>query len=249
LLLSGVTRRGDQQVRYRLAIDGDGLEKTAWSLFLQVEFPSYERFWLKHVVPLTTRPVGIHFKDDPALEASGKTHEDLAIAQLHYTVLKHLMAAHQASQAQPADEFTVFVGLSSLCGGQDVAFELLQRYTNRGKYAPWAESSRKCPPGLSSGQAARRDWQEANRYPLQDIREYRNMLIHGRARPWLVDAGGMRLPAIVAVDKYCDWRTVTDPSKATAIPPSDFQYAHIILQQAWSDTVKYLEAMWQTHLK
>jgi hypothetical protein len=196
LLLCGVTRRGDQQVSYRLASDGDVREKAAWSLFLQVEFPSYERFWLKHVVPLTTRPVGIYFKDDKALEASGKTHEDLAIAQLHYTVLKHLLAAHHALQAKAGDELPLFIGLSSLCGAQDVAFELLQRYTNRGKYAPWAESRRKSRPSLS-GQDAREGWQKANGHPLQDIREYRNKLIHGRTPPALVDAGGIRLPAIV----------------------------------------------------
>jgi hypothetical protein len=74
-------------------------------------------------------------------------------------------------------------------------------------------------------------------------------LIHGRTPPALVDAGGIRLPAIVAVDKYCDWRTVTDPAKVSGIPASDFQYAQIILQQAWSATVQYFEAMWQTHLK
>lgn len=233
---------------YRLAIDGDPREKTAWSLFLQVEFPSYERFWLKHVVPLTTRPFGIHFKDDASLASSGKTQEDLAIAQLHYTLLKHLLGAHQARQAQAFDEFTLFVGLSSLYGAQDVAFELLQRYTNPGKYAPWAESRRKSRPSLS-GQDAREHWQKANGYPLQDIREYRNKLIHGRTPPALFDAGGIRLPAIVAVDKYCDWRTVTDPSKVSAIPASDFEYAQVILQRAWSATVQYLEAMWQTHLK
>ncbi len=232
-------------MEYRLAIDGDDREKRAWSLFLQSEFPSYERFWLKHVVPLTKRPASIHLKDDATLGAERKTDEDIAIAQLHYTILKHLLWAQQARQTQPVDEFTLFVGLSSLTGAQDVAFELLQRYTNRGKYDPWTESKAKVK---TSGQEARADWQKANAHPLQSVRGYRNKLIHGRTPPAIVDAGGVRLPAIQAVDKYCDWRLVTNPAKAASIPSADFDYASRILTIAWNETVQYLEAMWQQHL-
>ena len=233
---------------FRLAIDGDSHEKTAWSLFVQSEFPSYERFWLKHVVPLTNRPASIHFKDAATLAAEGKTEEDIAIAQLHYTVLKHLLAVHQVRQAQTVDDFTLFIGLSSLTGAQDVAFELLQRYTNQGKYDPWTESRPKEAKGPPSGQDAQTDWKKADRYPLQPIRDYRNKLIHGRTPPAVVDASGVRLPAISVVDKYCDWRNVTDPARASSIPPGDFEYAPRILATAWDETVRYLEAKWQQHL-
>jgi hypothetical protein len=144
------------------------------------------------------------------------------------------------------DEFSLFIGLSCLTGAQDVAFELLQRYTNRGKYDPWTES--RAATGPLSGQKAQDDWKKKNSYPLQDIRDYRNKLIHSRTPPAIVDPAGVRLPAIHAVDKYCDWRLVTDPARGTLVPPGDFEYSSRILATAWDQTIKYLEAMWQQYL-
>lgn len=233
---------------FRLAIDGDSLEKAAWPLFVQFEFPSYERFWLKYVVPLTNRPANIHFKDLATLAAAGKTEEDVAIAQLHYTILKHLLAAHQIKQGQTVDDFGLFIGLSSLTGAQDVAFELLQRYTDPGKYDPWTESRPKATKKPLSGEDARSKWKKDHYYPLQSIRDYRNKLIHGRIPPAIVDPGGVRLPAISVVDRYCDWRSVTDPARVISIPSGDFEYASKILETAWNETLHYLEASWQQHL-
>jgi hypothetical protein len=68
-------------------------------LFVKPEFPSYERFWQKHCVPLTNRPVDIQLKSNAELTALVKKDEDVAIAQLHYTVLRHLLegtASHGA---------------------------------------------------------------------------------------------------------------------------------------------------------
>jgi len=235
---------------YRLAIDGDDREKKGWGLFLPSDFPAYEQFWLKHVVPLTNRPANIHFKGDATLAAEGKVDEDLTIAQLHYTVLKHLLGAHQVRQAHPLDEFGLFVALSSLTGAQDVAFELLQRCTSRGKYDPWMESRPKGKkrPRVKSGQDAQEDWKKANQYPLQHIRDYRNKLIHGRTPPAFVGPTGLSLPAMGAVDKYCDWRKVTDPVAARKIPTGDFESASMILDQAWRETLRYLEETWRQHL-
>lgn len=234
---------------YRLAIDGDDLEKRAWGSFLQSDFPAYEQFWMKHVVPLTGRPAHIHFKDDVTLKAEGKNAEDLAMAQLHYTALKHLLGAHQVGQGRAIDEFGLFVGLSALTGGQDVAFELLQRYSHRGQYDPWVEARpRGKKIGSKSGQDAQEDWKKANSFPLQHIRDYRNKLLHGRTPPAILSSGVISLPAIGAVDKYCDWRTVTGPGAASRIPIGDFESASAILGRAWQETLQYLENMWRQHL-
>jgi hypothetical protein len=209
---------------YRIEIDGDDREKRAWGSFLRSEFPAYELFWVKHVVPLTGRPTHIHLKDDVTLKAEGKCAEDLAIAQLHYTTLKHLLGAHDVAQSRALDEFGLFVGLSALTGAQDVAFELLQRYTHRGQYDPWIEARpRGKKAGVKSGQEAQEDWKKANAYPLQHIRDYRNKLLHGRTPPAILTGGVISLPAIGAVDKYCDWRTVTDPEAVARIPRGDFE--------------------------
>ena len=77
-------------MKYTIADHGDDFERAAWVSFLQAEFPSYQSFWQRHVVPLTNRPTNIQLKDDATLKAEGKEPEDVAIAQLHYTVLKSM---------------------------------------------------------------------------------------------------------------------------------------------------------------
>jgi hypothetical protein len=234
---------------FRLAIDGDDLEKKAWASLLQSSFPAYEQFWIRHVVPLTGRPSHIHFKDDATLASEGKNAEDLAIAQLHYTTLKHLCGAHRINQSGALDEFGLFVGLSALTGAQDVAFELLQRYTHRGDYDPWIEARpRGKKSDTKSGQDAQDDWKKANNYPLQDVRDYRNKLLHGRTPPAIIRSGVISLPSIGVVDRYCDWRTVTNPGAVSRVPEGDFQPTSMLLNCAWQHTVDYLERMWWQHL-
>ena len=57
---------------YTITHDGDGFEKLAWSSFLAAEFPSYETFWQRHVVPLSNRPSDIQLKDDATLRGDGR---------------------------------------------------------------------------------------------------------------------------------------------------------------------------------
>lgn len=57
---------------FTLAVDGDSLEQACSSQFLSSDLPAYEKFWLKHVVPLTNRPGDRQLKDDAALAAIGK---------------------------------------------------------------------------------------------------------------------------------------------------------------------------------
>jgi hypothetical protein len=80
-----------------IAGDGDDWEKLYWEAFASERFPSYEDFWLAHVVPLTNRATDrlssdlrIRFRTDAELAADGRGHEDVAIAQLHYTLLLHV---------------------------------------------------------------------------------------------------------------------------------------------------------------
>jgi hypothetical protein len=40
---------------FTIASDGDDWEKLYWEAFASERFPSYEDFWLAHVVPLTNR--------------------------------------------------------------------------------------------------------------------------------------------------------------------------------------------------
>src|SRR5215472_4939169 len=73
---------------------GDDLERQCWPLFLQPDWPSYETFWQRRVVRVTTRPTGMGFKSDAELAKIGCGPEDMCLAQLHYSVLGHLSVAY-----------------------------------------------------------------------------------------------------------------------------------------------------------
>lgn len=219
---------------FRLAIDGDDEEKLAWGEFVQAEFPEYEEFWLKSVVPLTERPAGIHFKPDSAVVAPFGV-EDVVIAQLHYTMLRNLRRAYDVAVRTVPDEYGLTLALAFLVAAQDNAFELLERRRNRGTYDLWLETS----SAKKTGQHARKAWQKSDQFPLQWIRDYRNKLLHGRVPP----AVGGKLPTPRALATYADWRKVT-----SSVSLSDFEEPGKIGLAAWRDTTTYLRAAWRTHL-
>jgi len=221
---------------YTLVKDGDIFEQHYWPIFIGKEFAVYEAFWQKHVVPLTNRPGNIDFKNDTALRSTGKTHQDICIAQLHYSILRHLARLFELmTKPKIVDLDCLTDGFARLTGAHDVAFELLERYCSRTKYNPWDEKD---------GRQARSTWQKMNSYPLQLIRDYRNHLIHGRLTPSVI-GGDHYFPRIGLEKKYLDWRSVTqNPSLNSA----DFDTGRNILNAAWSDTLDYLENSWKGNL-
>lgn len=122
---------------YSLAIHGDGAEKDLYSSLIQPSFPSYEVFWQKFVIPLTNRPSNIQIRTDSSLAEIGKTPHDVCLAQLHYSVLRHLGRAHALRQNHAFGLDHLIFTLSAIVGAQDVAFELLERFRNQASYDPW----------------------------------------------------------------------------------------------------------------
>jgi hypothetical protein len=229
---------------YTLQDDGDVFEKYYWPLFISPEFPQYGQFWAKHVPPLTNRPADIYLKDDHSLIADGHTHEDICIAQLHYSILRHLARVYEIKQ-QPhprLDLITEF--FVRLTGAQDVAFEILERYTNRGTYDPWL--STKQGEKLGSREA-RQEWQKKNKFPLQDIRNYRNHLVHGRMLPSPI-AETYYFPSIGQEQQYFDWRVITASKAWQAEVGKTLQSGSKVAQGAWDDTIGYFRTEWNNHL-
>lgn len=227
---------------YRLAIDGDDFERHCWNLFVKDQFPSYERFWLKFVVPLTNRPNNVHFKTDADLATISKLKSDLCIAQLNYSVLRHLMRCFEVLKAleNPIgidQQLNLLLeGMVRLSGAQDNAFELLERAKNPSNYQPFAEKD---------GKTAREAWQKNQNYPLQNLRDYRNSLIHGRLLPRIIDGSRLCLPEIGKVNLYLDWRIITDPSNNPGLDKAHFISVLNISEFAWKETVNYLESNWK----
>lgn len=233
----------DTEKNYRLAIDGDDFEQHCWNLFVKDQFPSYESFWLKSVVPLTNRPNNIHFKTNVELVAISKSESDLCVAQLNYSILRHLMRCFKTLKIletpSGVDQQLDLLqeGMARLVGAQDNAFELLERVKNPSKYKAFKDNS-----------GAREKWKKNNNEPLQHIRKYRNSLLHGRLLPGIMDGVRLCLPSIGKESLYLDWRIITDlsnnPSREKA--KEDFFSVLNILESAWKETIVYLENHWKS---
>lgn len=249
--------------QFTIADDGDEFEKQWWPQWTRDRFPSYEAFWVKRIVPLTHRVhdrSNIGFQATTDLAAAGFTDEDVAVAQLHYTLLRHLgrtfellddaraftTRGYLANRQFGRDES--FEAFARLSGASDVADELLGRRTSPGTYGAWDERQ---------GGKARRNWRDNNPDPLRPIRSYRNRLVHGRIVPELyVRAIGPKgesvgdlfmYPTLGMVDAYLDWRKAFAVA-ASPTPPPNFAEAAIIAADAWVMVAEYVEQAWRTHL-
>lgn len=230
---------------YSLIEDGDGVEKKYWNKFIQNQFSSYEKFWVKYVTPLTNRPVNIHFKTDGELKNLGKSANEICISQLHYSILKHLTRAFDIVNLHNINLDSLIEGMVRLCGALDITFELLERFSNPAKYDPWLDKKKNRLE--LGGKEACENWQKNNQYPLQTIRDYRNHLIHGRMLPGIL-GDIYYLPKIGSESNYFDWRLITDPLNNPSLNKEDLMSADEILKQAWKEVIVYLENQWKTIL-
>lgn len=230
---------------YRLETDGDGLEQKYWPLFIEKEFPSYEVFWQKFVVPITNRPKNIHTKPDHELEKIGKTPNDACIAQLHYTILRHLSRIYEilniAEDSVGLDN--LIEAMARICGALDVAHELLERFGKPDEYEPWLETGKR--KGPKGGREARLKWREENSHQLEHISNYRNNLLHGRLKPSVQENGIDYFPKFGEENNYCDWRRITDPDTDDKPSKEDFTSAKDLIEDAWNETLTYLEYTWK----
>jgi len=235
-----------------LLVDGDNFEKHYWSQFLEVEFPSYERYWSVNIVPMTNRPIDIHFKNSSQLMSEGFTIDDICKAQLHYTIFRHLVRAFEIKRLLSENDQTIFSadilaeGLFHITSSQDVAFEFLQRVQEPNLFDPMAAKKSASATKQPASKEAMEKWQNNNNRPLQNIRNYRNHLTHGRLSPSIQLPPKVLMPKIGLENNYLDWRLVTDwrqSSYQSVI--RDFDTLDNILKEAWQQTIGYFESEWQ----
>lgn len=247
---------------FTIAADGDEFEKGWWPQWTRDHFPSYQAFWVPRIVPLTYRVkdrLNVRFQTPEELTAGGYAEEDVAVAQLHYTLLMHLgrvfellddaraftVRSHMANRLFGRHEF--FESFTRLSGASDVADELLARRANPGTYDAWNENH---------GRKARDAWRKSNPDPLRPVRAYRNRLVHGRVVPEVYvraqDDQGHALGEMLfylrldKVDTYLDWRVAF--AAVAGEPSPNFNEAALIALDAWEKVVRYVEQAWQTHL-
>jgi len=227
---------------YTLAKDGDNIEQACSRTFLHSEFPSYEEFWLRFVIPVTNRPANINTKSDTELAAIGKDAHDICHSQLHYTVLRHLAHCYALRNVAAVDPEIFIDFMVRLSSALDPADELLQRFAKPKAYNPWSEDD---------GRAARQEWRKSCVHRVRAVRDYRNKLLHGRVNPTIVlvhPPSGQQLFLGVRLDRqdaYIDWRLVTASTSPTN---PDFVPLTTIMQEAWDLVLGYVEEQWQAAL-
>jgi len=233
-----------ENVQYRLAIDGDRLEKYYWGLFIQNYFPSYEVFWQKYTVPLTKRPDSIHFRRNEELSRIGKSENDLCIAQLAYSAVINLGHCFEILNKFEIGQNDIFEqrdllieSFARLIGAQDNIFELLERKSN-----PVYKTF-----NTISGKTAKDFWQNKNGRPLELIRKYRNNLIHGGIHSAITgNVNQIWFMKVGTEGKYQDWRIVTNRCEGNEkefeekVKP-DFILPFDVLKGALEETIKYFE--------
>ncbi len=226
---------------YNLAVDGDYYEQKYWDIFIKDQLQCYEDFWLKNVVSLTNRPKDIHFKTDEELKIIGKTANDVCIAQLHYSILRHLIRVFDILKKNLINHDDLIDGMTRLSGSLDLVFELLERFGNPTDYDPWLEKRKNKNNGSKEACAA---WQKMNLYPLQEIKNYRNFLVHGRILPGLVKERNFCLPKIGEEKEYFDWRKITNPENRLKLNLDDFVPIVDILNISWVKVLEYINLQW-----
>jgi len=247
----GRRKEGDKLLmEYTLLKDGDGFEQLYWKEFIENTFPTYEKYWARRIVPLTNRPLNIHFKSSLEIGKLGFSPEDICLAQLHYTILRHLVRSYNILKYLEKHDQSIFdidylsEGLFHVTASQDVAFEFLQRLKTPNQYDPWAPTKKMSNTNQDASKEARQKWQKDNNRPLQEIRDYRNHLTHGRMSPSILNPNKIFVPKIENENDYLDWRLITDWNQNTA-KQADFDSLDNVLRCAWNDTINYFENQWQ----
>ena len=237
-------------MKYTLKKDGDSFEKRYWDVFLKKLFPSYGDYWSEKVTPLTNRPNDIHFKSSTVLTANGHTPEEICLAQIHYTVFKHLVRSYyiinhfRSISPSIFDSDMLAEGIFHITGAQDLAFEFLQRLTTPNVYDPWAPKKSQSNTNSPASQEAIREWQKNHSSPLQTIKDYRNHLTHGRMLPNLRTPNKALFPKLGKQNNYLDWRIITD-GYSSNISASDFDTPDNIVESAWNESINYFETNWK----
>jgi hypothetical protein len=243
--LSSIREAVSRTLPYRLAVNGDWLERRCWQLFIRTEFPAYERFWLLFVAPLTNRdtaPGDIHFKSDADLASMKppRSSYDLYLAQLNYSVLWHLAAVqeHRIAHGTGGWDTNSFVyAVIRLCSALDAADEMLQVIAD----------GTLPPDPWKSALGARRTWRTQHPPPtfLRELQDYRHQLVH--SGPFMHTEWGPYFPKVGMHRDYRDWRRATSP--LTLKQQNQFAIAGAIVQGAWNRVTRYLERSWRAMLK
>ena len=244
---------------FNLLENGDDVERKGYKLFLEFQFPSYEVFWQKFIIPLTNRPIDIHTKPDVELqklfvgENIEKIHERTIILQLHYSVFRMLFKAHEIMKIASKDLDAVESFFSNMYSALDISAELFARYEKIKNNIPITIDPFDSRTSVKNSYSLRKGWQNKFPYPqeIEDIRNYRNLMLHGQMFGSMATAAAcfLILPKPSTIEKYLDWRSVGASFHSPQVNNlNDFQHTINIVKPAFDTVIKFLEEEWKRNL-
>jgi len=244
---------------FNLFTNGDAFEQKAYNLFLEEKFPSYEIFWKKFIVELTNRPADVHTKTDVELkklfptESLEKIHERIVILQLHYSAFRMLFKAYEYIQKADKDLGAVESIFSGLYSTLDISAEMFGRYEKIKNNLPVTVDPFDPKISVQNSFKIRKKWQRENVYPkhIQDIRNYRNLMLHGQMFGSMATAaaGLLILPKPSEIEKYLDWRSIGASFHSPQVNSlDDFQHTRNIAEPAFDAVIEFLEDEWRRNI-
>lgn len=244
---------------FNLFNNGDMYEREAYPLFVKTQFSSYEIFWQKFIVQLTNRIKNtndINLTIDSELqirfptENIEKIHERMVISQLHYSALRMLLKAHKQISQSAKDLDSLENCFSHLYSALDISAELFARYEKLKNNLSISDDPFNPATSVNTSLKIRREWQKKYPYTteIKQIREYRNMMLHGQmfACSATPGAGFLSLPNVGKIENYIDWRTVFESYKTGHT--QDFMHSKYIAENTYNVVINFLEQEWKKNL-
>jgi hypothetical protein len=213
---------------FSLLRDGDRYERLWWPL-LKDEFPQYEAFWVKHIVPLTNRIDPEVLRSDPkwiGLRDDAKISEHIeSMAMSHYSVFYYLSRATLVILYDPHPYL-------------EEAFWLLGTavYNLQGFLDVWHEGLAKL---LTLPVSALPQQSLKGKEPFKEISDYRDALTHapvlGRAH-YLTSEWLPKRTHLPSAEK--SWRS------AQGLPPAEYVESRALLRRLRAVLLVKLGTMW-----
>lgn len=213
--------------QFKLETHGDRWEQEWWPL-VKNDFPAYEIFWQRYVVPLTNRICGPQMSEREWTRLRPGVSDRLErMTMFHYSVFYNLARAtervRKTSQLFPEDVFA----LLDTCGDNLIPFcrtilEIL------------GDFGRSIPRGLPT----QRGGEELA--PFLEVQEYRDAILHNPVLGHAMDRGASQLPRRAALDSVkLSWRAVA------RLGPDEFVDSRELYKRLLAEITTFLEAKWR----
>lgn len=219
--------------KFNLSEHGDRHEQEGWRL-LADQFPNYELFWRRFVVPLTNR-TGDGPRDSSWIRLrSNVPAEWEKLAVCHYSVFYHLARAVQRrielfaeKECAPTHPEDVIYLLQTCCENVSDFYDALRSLANNAvSYLPR---------------------QSPKEFPFREINAYRNLLLHNPVLGRGELHGETLLPKLPEDLRYIDSWASNLKFSWTAVerlPKEDFISARTLLQELENGLARYLNGTW-----